>query len=93
MMLRAGVDAQWKLPRALTISDAVRDILTALGPWARELERTANANVHQSTSLTAREVKLLCSFFDDAVGALKKLRGLHEQETKSPLSTRARWKK
>jgi hypothetical protein len=35
------------------------------------------------------EVKLLCSFFDDAVGALKKLRGLHEQETKSPLNTPA----
>ena len=79
--------------RALTIADAVRDILTALGQWARELERTPNADVHRSTSLSAREVKLLCSFFDDAVAALKKLRGQHEQETRSPLSTRARWKR
>ena len=85
--------ARWKLPRALTIVDAVRDILTDLGQWAPELERTPNANAHRSASLSAHQVKLLCSFFDDAVAALKKLRGQHEQETRSPLSTRARLKR
>jgi hypothetical protein len=28
---------QWKLPRALTISDAIREILTTLGQWSPEL--------------------------------------------------------
>ena len=72
------------MPRAVTIADAVRDILTALGQWARELERTPNAIVHRSTSLSAREVKLLCSFFDDAVGALKKLWGAARARNEIP---------
>ena len=76
--------ARWKLPRALTIADAVRDILSALGQWARELERTPNANAHRSASLSAREVKLLCSFFVDAVGALKKLGGAARARNEIP---------
>ncbi len=66
--------AQWKLPRALTIFDAVRDILTALGQWAPELERAHDVKVSRDRSLGGREVKALCVFFDDAVGTLKKLR-------------------
>ena len=66
--------AQWKLPRALTIADAVREILTALGEWARPLERARSATVPQSASLGAGEIRALCGFFEDAMRSLKKLR-------------------
>jgi hypothetical protein len=66
--------ARWKLPRALTISNAVREVLTALGQCARELEDDSDANVPQSAWLGAREIGALCCFFEDAVHTLKKLR-------------------
>jgi len=66
--------AQWKLPRALTIPDAVREVLTALGQWAPELECTHALQVARDHSLSSREVKALCSFFEDAVRTLKNLR-------------------
>jgi len=66
--------AQWKLPRALTISDAVREILTALGQWAPELESTHAVKAARDPSLGGREVNALCNFFEDAVRTLKRLR-------------------
>jgi hypothetical protein len=61
---------QWKLPRALTISDAIREILTTLGQWSPDLG-PRRANVPAGASVSVRDVRLLRAFFDEAVGALK----------------------
>ena len=66
--------ARWKLPRALTISDAVREILIALGQEIRPLEPARSATVPQSASLGAGEIRALCGFFEDVMRSLKKLR-------------------
>ena len=66
--------AQWKLPRALTISDAVREVLTPLGQLTPELESTPAVRVARDPSLGGREVNALCNFFEDAVRTLKRLR-------------------
>ena len=45
----------WKLPRALTIADAVRDIVTALGQWARE-RSLINQKEYSGAELTSPEI-------------------------------------
>jgi len=66
--------SRWKLPRALTLADLVREILTALGQWSWELEPVENMNVAPSGLLTERHIKLLTDFYNDAVGTLKSVR-------------------
>ncbi len=63
----------WKLPRALTISDAIREILTTLGQWSPELG-PRHARVPAGASVGVRDVRLLRAFFDEAVGTLKTVR-------------------
>jgi len=66
--------SRWKLPRALTLAEAVREILTALGQWSSEPELAPNINVASSGVLTARNIRLLTDFYNDAVGTLKSVR-------------------
>jgi hypothetical protein len=63
-----------KLPRALTLAEAVREILTALGQWSSELELAANLSVPPGVLLTAREIKLFTDFFNDSISTLKRVR-------------------
>jgi hypothetical protein len=62
--------SRWKPPRALTLADAVREILTALGQWSSELGPASNINAASGGLLTARDIKLLTDFYNDAVGTL-----------------------
>jgi hypothetical protein len=64
---------QWKLPRALTITDAIREVLTILGQWSSELG-PRHATVPSGASVGLPEIKLLCCFFEDAMTTLTKLR-------------------
>ncbi len=66
--------SRWKPPRALTLADAVREILTALGQWSSELGPAPNINAASGGLLTARDIKLLTDFYNDAVGTLKSVR-------------------
>ncbi len=66
--------SRWKLPRALTLADAVQEILTALGEWSSEQEPASEAEGAASALFPARDIKLLCDFFNDTVGTLKKVR-------------------
>jgi hypothetical protein len=61
------------LPRALTITDAIREVLTILGQWSSELG-PRHATVPSGASVGLPEIKLLCCFFEDAMITLKKLR-------------------
>ncbi len=78
---------QWKLPRALTIPDAVREILTGLGEWSSEQEPASEAKGAASALFPARDIKLLCDFFNDTVGTLKKVRAAARTEVRCPLLT------
>jgi len=73
-----------KLPRALTLADAVREILTALGPWSSELARAPNLNLAPSGLLTARDIKLLLDFYNDTVGTLKSVRAAARARNEMP---------
>jgi protein involved in plasmid replication-relaxation len=75
---------QWKLPRALTILDAVRDILTALGEWSSEQDSASDAKGAASALFPARDIKLLCDFFNDTVGTLKKVRAAARDRGEMP---------
>jgi hypothetical protein len=66
--------SRWKLPRALTLAEAVREILTALGQWSSELELAPNTNVASSGVLTARDIRRLTDFYNDTLGTLKSVR-------------------
>jgi len=63
----------WRLPRALTISETIREILTDLGQWSLEFG-PRHARVPAGGSVGVRDIRLLCAFFDEAVGALKRVR-------------------
>ncbi len=66
--------SRWGLPRALTLADAVREILTALGQGSSEPEPAPSVNGASSGLLTARNIRLLTDFYNDAVGTLKGVR-------------------
>jgi hypothetical protein len=66
--------SRWKLPRALTLADAAREILTAVGQLSSELEPAHNMNVASAGLLKARDIKLLLDFYNDTVGTLKSVR-------------------
>jgi hypothetical protein len=76
--------SRWKLPRALTLAEAVREILTALGQWSSELELAPNINVASSGLLTARNIRLLTDFYNDAVGTLKSVRAAARGKNEVP---------
>jgi len=76
--------SRWKLPRALTLADAVREILTALGQWSSELDAAPNRNVASGALLTARDIKLLTNFYNDAVGTLKSVRATARGRNETP---------
>jgi protein involved in plasmid replication-relaxation len=83
--------SRWKLPGALTISDAVREILTALGQWSSELEPALDIKARAGALLTARDIKVLSDFFNDTVGTLKRVReaarGRNEMPPAYPAAT------
>ncbi len=70
--------------RALTLADAVREILTALGQWSSELDAAPNRNVASGALLTARDIKLLTNFYNDAVGTLKSVRATARGRNETP---------
>jgi hypothetical protein len=76
--------SRWKPPRALTLADAVREILTALGQWSSELGPAPNINAASGGSLTARDIKLLTDFYNDAVGTLKSVRAVARGKNEMP---------
>jgi len=75
---------QWKLPRALIISDAVRNILGALGQWSSELEPAPDSKVAGAAFLPARDIKLLLDFYNDTVGTLKSVRAAARGKNEMP---------
>ena len=76
--------SRWKLPRALTLAAAVREILTALGQWSSELELASNVNVAWSGLLKARDIKLLLDFYNDTVRTLKSVRAAARGKNEVP---------
>src|SRR5262249_21587692 len=76
--------SRWKLPRALTLADAVREILTAFGQWSSELEAASNMNLASSGLLTLRDIKLLTDFYNDTVGTLKSVRAAARGRNETP---------
>ncbi len=75
---------RWNLPRALTMPDAVREILAALGQGSSELESASDAKTAAGTLLPEREIKLLCEFFDETVTTLKKAREAARERKEVP---------